>query len=250
MLPGEVGGVLLKEQLKTVYKIHCIDKKAAVLKAQLAQITASDEFKRKMESAERAVTNTTADLHKMDATIKDTELKLKSVETKQADYEKRYYDGSVKNPKELTAIEKEIQLLKQQKSKIDGELLAYYESATALKEKLAKATNAFQVWHERYDVAYKNEASARHKLEKELASLMTNRKSSVAKVTNKELLSRYESISKRVGDTGAALVVDNRCEACHVSITHYIARALESGTIYETCESCGRILLSSKECVE
>jgi predicted nucleic acid-binding Zn-ribbon protein len=241
---------ILKEQLKTVYKIHCIDKRAAALKAQLAEITASDEFKRKMESADRAVASTTADLIKKDADIKDAELRLKSLETKQADYEKRYYDGSVKNPKELTAIEKEIQLLKQQRSKIDGELLALYETATTLRDKLAKASNASQVWRQRYDVAYKKEGSARHKLEKELASLMTARKSSVVKVTNRELITRYEAISKRVGDTGAALVVDNRCEACHVAVTHYITRALESFTTYETCESCGRILLSSKECSE
>ena len=58
--------------------------------------------------------------------------------------EKRLYDGSVKNPKELTAIQHELDLLKDHRSKLEDELLevlATVEEATAA-NKAAKAALA------------------------------------------------------------------------------------------------------------
>lgn len=240
----------MKKQLQSVYKIHCIDKKVSVLRSQLAELSASSEYKRKMESAENAVAATSSQLAKIEADLKDLELKLKSLETKQSASEKRFYDGSVTNSKELTAIEKDIQQMKQQKSKIDSDLLALYEAVTPLKAKLEKATSAVQVWKQRYEAAEKNESSQKQVLKKEYNELKKQRERAVAEITDNELISRYEAIAKRAGDTGAALVVDNRCEACHMAITRNIARALDTETSYEMCESCGRILLNSKSCSE
>lgn len=240
----------MKKQLESVYDIYCIDKQIAALEFQLAELSTSDQYKQKMESAERAAALASKKIAEIEADITDLELKLKSLEAKQAASEKRFYDGSVTNSKELTAIEKDIQQMRQQKATIDSELLLLYDAAAPLKERFNKATNAVKVWKKRYLAADKQESVQKKEIKSQYDKFKKQRSKVVAEITDQELIGRYELILSKLGDTGAAVVVDNRCEACRMAITHNITRALESEETYEMCESCGRILINSKACEE
>lgn len=233
----------MKDQLSLLYRLHICDKRAAVLRKELECGSESAEMKRKSDSAASAAKIAEAEISKLGTDAKDNELKLKTIEAKRADYEKKYYDGSVTSTRDLSAIEKEIENLKAQQAQIDSDLLHIYDSVTALKVRHEKAAKAAKVWSSRYQSAHKAETGAKKHITDEYNKLMDERGKLMKLFTNKALISRYESIHQKVGDTGAALVLDNHCEFCHVSITHYIARILDLGNDFETCENCGRILL-------
>ncbi len=59
------------------------------------------------------------------------------------------------------------------------------------------------------------------------------------------LTDRYETLRARLRGTGAARLVGNRCDGCHLELSSVEVeniRALPPGQI-ATCEQCGRILV-------
>lgn len=84
-------------------------------------------------------------------------------------------------------------------------------------------------------------------IDAELAEERAARASVAAKVPS-ELRQRYESLRARLGGTGAARLVGNRCSGCHLELPAMEVdriRHLPPGAAV-TCEQCGRILVPSQ----
>jgi uncharacterized protein len=59
------------------------------------------------------------------------------------------------------------------------------------------------------------------------------------------LSDRYETLRARLKGTGAARLIGNRCDGCHLELASVEVekiRALPAGEV-ATCEQCGRILV-------
>lgn len=87
-------------------------------------------------------------------------------------------------------------------------------------------------------------ATAEAEIDRELADQVASRAAS-ASTLPPDLLERYEALRARLGGTGAARLVGNRCSGCHLELP-----AMEVDRIHRlppgavlACEQCGRILV-------
>jgi predicted nucleic acid-binding Zn-ribbon protein len=81
-------------------------------------------------------------------------------------------------------------------------------------------------------------------LDEELVSLSVGRHERAAALSD-ALLARYEAAMARVGTSGAAQVVEGRCDGCRLALSpldfdHYRAQAPDT---FMDCPECGRLLL-------
>jgi len=233
----------MKEELAVLYGLQAMDITLSGISARLAAMDGAKAYRRQYGVAKAAYEAAAKDLQVIETELIDSELKLKTIDDKRGGHEKRLYSGAIASPKELAAVEKEIQALKAQQGELDVRVLELYETV----EKSKANTDAFKEAMDEAEriarAAMKKEAAEKGKLEAESAALTPKRNAIAAKITDRRLLSRYEAARKRTGSTGVAKVVEGRCEGCHVSITAFIMRNLYSTDELQMCENCGRLLM-------
>lgn len=232
----------MKEQLLALYELQSLDLGIAQARAKLAAMSGAKELKLKLAAGRSQLETAEKTLHALETELKDSELQLKTLEEKRVGYEKRLYNGAIVNPKELSAIEKEIQMLKEQQGKLDGRTLELYDQVETVRNKVQSLRKIVAEIERRVEEALSRESSDKADLEAELADLQAKREEAARKITNKPLMARYDAVRKKTGTTGISKVIDGKCEGCRISLAAFMMRKLSECDEIVTCESCGRIL--------
>jgi predicted nucleic acid-binding Zn-ribbon protein len=233
----------MKEQLMALYELQSLDVKIAQANTKLAALDGASALKRRLAAAKFAAESAESALVAQEIELKDAELKLKTVDEKRSTFEKRLYGGAVTNPKELGAVEKEVKILKSQQEQLDGRTLELYDSVDKTRSAAQAARHTVTETETKLKAALATEAAERAGLESELKEFTSLREAAAATVTDRALMSRYEAVRKRSGNTGIAKLARDRCEGCHTSVTSFTTRKLFEDKEIVSCENCGRILV-------
>ena len=233
----------MKQQLLALYELQRLDIRIGEINAALAALDGAKELKRGLAVTKAALDTAEKSLAEQELELTDSELKLKSIDEKRVKFEKRLYGGSISNPKELEATEKEIAMLKDQQGKLDSKTLELYDQVDAARTAAQSARKTVADLEKQVEEALAHEATEKKRLESEFKGLTSQRGVAALKITEKSLLARYDTVRKRTGSTGIAKLKDGRCEGCHISIASFQLRKLVEDKESIGCENCGRILL-------
>jgi predicted nucleic acid-binding Zn-ribbon protein len=172
------------------------------------------------------------------------EADLAATETRIAQVERRMYSGEVTASRELQAMADDTKALQSRRSDLEDRVLAAMDErqppedeVTALDERLVALAS------EREQVAAAL-TGAEQAVDSEIADL-TARRAERAAAVPPDLLATYERLRARLGGVGAARLVGDRCDGCHLTLPAAEVdriRRLPEGEII-TCEDCGRILV-------
>ena len=156
--------------------------------------------------------------------------------------EQRLFSGVVANPKELSALQAEVEMLKRRKAGLeDGllEVMVQKDDATATLERLTAEHEASSKESEELG---KTVAKLIGDIDAELAAHRTAR-DEIATGLPDDLLSLYEKIRQAKGGVGAAALKAGTCEGCHTSLpSREVERIKKEGGL-QRCENCRRILV-------
>src|SRR5205807_2234535 len=165
-------------------------------------------------------------------------------ETKSADLDRRLYSGTVTAPRELQAMQADVQSLKRHKSDLEDQVLAAMQDADPLDAEL-RGVDARRAELEEEAAGLRAAlAEATEAIDAELAGELDAR-AIAAKAVPPDLLDQYERLRARLGGIGAARLVGNSCGGCHLTLP-----ATELDRIRHLppdavalCDQCGRILV-------
>lgn len=233
----------MRQQLEALYNLQAVDIQISKINERLAAIGGANDLKRALIAARSTRDAAKQELTSTEIELKDSELKLKSLDERRTVYERRLYGSNVSNPKELSNIEKEIYMIKDQQSELDQRTLELYEAVEQIKEKVKELEERAIKIERTLRKTLKDSAENKAALETEMSQLQEQREQALAKVTNKALLAKYDSIRKHTGQTAVAKVVGYMCEGCHTALPSMITRNLLQNNNIEICENCGRILM-------
>ena len=167
-----------------------------------------------------------------------------TIAAKARDEEARAVSGKVTSPKELTAIQEEVAGLKRRQGTLEDELLELMEQRETLEAELAElATRREGFTAEQAEVTKARDA-ALAEIDRELDGERTGR-DGVAPAVGEQLRALYDQIRSRQGGVGAAALLGNTCQGCHVSISPVELAAIRKLPPEEIkrCENCRRILV-------
>lgn len=155
--------------------------------------------------------------------------------------EKRMRMSRIKNIKELQALQREIDQIKQASAQVEEELIKLMEGLEAgqavLEEKESELRQLERQWRERRD-----EIEAQLKrLEAAISEAATLRESIVAQL-NGDLVKRYELIFSRRGGVAVVPVLDGICQGCFMNVPPQLCNEILRGERLILCPSCHRIL--------
>jgi predicted nucleic acid-binding Zn-ribbon protein len=155
---------------------------------------------------------------------------------------KRMYDGSIANPKELAALEHEIESLKQRRARAEDDLLEQMERREDLEARAASADAEATSARERVDAVGGGAAA---ELEAVVAELGERRgaRGELEAGFDEDLLELYEDLRRQKKGIGAAAIVDGVCQACHEKLSAMELDRLRHTDDIKRCEYCRRIVV-------
>lgn len=156
--------------------------------------------------------------------------------------EKRLYDGSVANPKELESIQAELKSLGQRRSRLDDGILEQMERREQLESGLPQLEA--EVAEARARVA-EIETSSETELV-EIAAALEERAEERAKLVQEldgELVDLYDDLRSKKKGVGAAALVDGVCLGCRQQLSPLELDRIKKVEGVRRCDYCRRILI-------
>src|SRR5262245_7950072 len=153
---------------------------------------------------------------------------VEGLSAKIAPEEKRLYDGSVRNPKELSSIQHEVELLKANRSKLEDQLLdvlARLETAEAEHQSAQKELIRAEALRAGETDTLNAEAA---RLSASLVSKEARRIGQQAKIQPRSL-TIYEEVRRRHAGGAVARIAGGACGGCRVAIPEAVRRRAFSG---------------------
>jgi predicted nucleic acid-binding Zn-ribbon protein len=231
----------MDQKLQSLISLQAIDSRIAALEADAARLpkeiaavhAAVEEARQQVEQAKA----------RLDTARKEQRAREKDLEVVQAKLGKnnaRLYE--VKTNKEYSAVLAESEEIKQEKARMEDEILVLMESQERLAGDIREAEARFK---QRETEGRGQEATARELLravEADLTAARTERRELAGQLPG-PILADYDRILRARG--GVALVPvakPNFCGACRVTITPQRLQELRAQASLIPCESCGRYL--------
>ena len=233
----------MREKLAALLALQQQDSAIDVLKRQYAQLDSGKKEQAAVQAAQAARKEADAAVHAAKAAAVDTELEQKSVEEKRVEYETKLYSGKVTNPKELQAMQDEVDMLARNRDRLDEKLKSLLEELEDCRSRQTDASKAAK----EADAKSKAMQSA-YKLNSEnivaQARLLVSQRAEAAKLIDPKLLKLYETVRADKGGLAVVPVEDgNSCGGCKMGLSSSTVKRLQAGNGVEACDNCGRLLV-------
>lgn len=213
-------------------------------RATLPELAELAKVEAEVASVERALASAGARRDEVARKQKALEDELAGVEGKSAEVQKRMYSGAVTIPRELQAMQAEVEALKRRASGLEDEILERMTEREPLDcelDGLVAALGAQDAEGARLRVAV---AEAQSEIDAELAREQSARAEAAANIPE-PLAKLYGQLRARLGGVGAARLVGNRCSGCHLTLPAVEVDRIrhEPPDALIRCDQCSRILV-------
>jgi len=181
----------------------------------------------------------------IDATARDQlrlEHEIDSLTQKTAAEEKRMYDGSIANARELESLQHEIENLRKRRSDREDELLALMEVREDLESKASAAETRTAELRESAETLGGEANRELTEIDRDLAARGAERGGIVSDI-DPDVLELYEELRVQKKGVGAAALIDGVCQGCHEKLSAMELDRLKHADGVKRCEYCRRILV-------
>lgn len=200
---------------------------------------------------DRAHTEGAAELAATQASLEEVsgrqalaEGELATTEARADQINQRMFGGQVIAPRDLQAMQAELEHLKTRAGSMEDTVLELLEERSPIEERVAELSRVQADVTVRWEEAGARLAEEQAVVDGQLAEVVARRDAAAATVAP-ALLTTYERLRSRLGGIGVARLVGNHCDGCHLTLSAAEleqVRHLPDGEVY-TCEQCGRILV-------
>lgn len=159
--------------------------------------------------------------------------------TKLATAEEKLYSGSIRNPKELTNLQHEIDGLKTKRNRLEDKALELMDRVELTEASVATLSSQLKrleaEWHRQ-----QQQLSSRMEQLKTILSDLEHKRQLLLGKTDPQAIEFYHQLKKQKG-TAVAKVEQGICHGCRISLPTTELQQARSGNLVQ-CSSCGRIL--------
>jgi predicted nucleic acid-binding Zn-ribbon protein len=236
------GGAIIKWGMsvaKQLYELQELDLELESREQALAQVMAQLGEGQALFRARERLAAAKQRLEGLGHKQHTLEWEIADVSTKIAGAEEELYSGRTKNPKELSNLQHEIEVLKTKRSELEDQAIEVMEQVEAAAAAVGAMERELETLEAEWRAEQKKLAADKERLEAELERLKQKRATASSQVES-EIVDFYAELKKQKG-TAVALVEQGVCRGCRLSLSNAELQRARSGGLMQ-CSSCGRIL--------
>lgn len=227
-----------------LYRLQQVDRQIDRAQTRLEVIRKTLENDAELKTAlarlEKAQSGHHRTLHEL--TFAENEVETQKIKIEQT--EASLYGGSVKNPKELQDLQREVSSLKKHLTTLEERQLELMLNVETAAEELQAAKTDFESIQSRFGGEHQRLIEERSSFMKQLERFAEEREAALAPIAS-DLLHTYEDLRRQKRGLAVAEVEDGACAACGTTINASIQQNARSQKSLVHCPSCGRILFAN-----
>jgi predicted nucleic acid-binding Zn-ribbon protein len=193
------------------------------------------------ETLKHADDEASEDLRAAETAARSAEHTVQAQRHKIDETESKLYGGQVQNPKELQDLQLEAESLKRHLDTLEDR---YLEAMLAQDEAFQMHSQAESTLH-----SFESELMATHEslveershIENRLHHLAAEREAALASVSEEDQ-SVYAKLRARLGGQAIAILSDDSCSACGLTVSAATQQTIRLGADLVTCGQCRRVL--------
>ena len=155
--------------------------------------------------------------------------------------DRRMRMNRIKNSKELMALQREIDLIKQGNSEREDELIKLMEETDRANSEIKGKAEELAKLQTEWDREQEDLRSQITGIDQAVSEAATRRQTIAAQVAG-DLISRYELIFSRRGGTAVVEVTGGICQGCYMNVPPQLWNEIIRSEKVHLCPSCQRIL--------
>ncbi len=206
-----------------------------------AELTALETSLRALEARASTVQQARDELARNEKRLED---EIAMVRDKAVQTDKKLYSGTVNVPKELTALQEELDALNRRQRQLEDQELELMEEAEPLDRDLEVFAAERATLDGRAAELLVQIAEAEAEIDAELATVVAERDAAVVGIPA-ELRDEYERLRAALGGIAIARLNGNRCEGCHLTLSAVDVDRIrhEPPDTVVHCTECSRMLV-------
>jgi len=215
------------------------------LRSRSEEIQSGEEIRRlrgTVEDVERTLGELRLAHDAVTAEQRRLENEIDSVSRKSDAEQKRLYDGTIVNVKELDALQAEIKNLGERLGRLEDDVLERMERREELEARIATAEADVTSARDTLERESTGSAVELEQISKDTGNLQEQRDGLAAGIDG-ELLELYEDLRAQKRGVGVAALVDGVCQGCHQKLSAMELDRLKKTSGIKRCEYCRRILV-------
>lgn len=167
---------------------------------------------------------------------------IEMLRTKLSTEEQKLYGGGITSPKELSALQAEIESIKRRIGSLEDSDLAVMEERETAERELGVFEEEVDSTRRNIEDATRRRDAASKEIDEQLEAARSERQTWVPKF-NSELLTYYDDLRLSKGGVAIAALVDGACQGCHMQLPVQEAVKVRQSEGMAYCDECRRILV-------
>ncbi|HEY7163715.1 MAG TPA: C4-type zinc ribbon domain-containing protein [Candidatus Binatia bacterium] len=155
--------------------------------------------------------------------------------------DRRMRMNRIKNIKELQALQREIDQIKQSNAEVEDQLIKVMEEIDGVKSSIAAKEEDLAKVQSEWQQKQNEMREQVSRIDQEVAEQAQERQR-IASQVGRDLISRYELIFSRRGGTAVVEVAGGICQGCYMNIPPQLWNEIIKSEKVNLCPSCQRIL--------
>ncbi|HEY83437.1 MAG TPA: hypothetical protein G4O01_09180 [Dehalococcoidia bacterium] len=200
--------------------------------SQLGDDSLLTQARNKLAAAERQLEELKRHQHEVEWEIDDLVSKITALE-------EELYSGRIKNPKELSSLQHEVEILKGKRGQLENEALEVMEQVETAGASIASGRRELEAQEAEWQRRQQQLSAEIESLKGKLANLKQKRERCLAGISP-QVVEVYERLRKHKGQA-VVKVERGICRGCRISLPFGELQQARSGNLVQ-CSSCGRIL--------
>jgi predicted nucleic acid-binding Zn-ribbon protein len=230
----------LREEIAQLMALQSIDRQLQELGQSLSSVAG------RVEQLRGEIETSQAELEQLSEEDKQAAAARRVLERELADGEaqirnKRMRLNLVRNDKELQALGHEVETLKENNQRLEGEVLASMQAAEPRGPRIKELTELIEGKRAELKAAEKEIAAEVEDLKLSIQRQRVERDRAAALVEN-ALLQRYEMIFSRRGGLAVAVARAGTCQGCRMRLPPQLYNEVQKHLQIHFCPNCQRIL--------
>jgi predicted nucleic acid-binding Zn-ribbon protein len=227
-----------------LYRLQQIDSQMDQARARLQAIRQTLENDLELCTASEGVAVAESAQHEAERAQRGAEAEVQAQRIKIEQIESSLYGGSVRNPKELQDLQKDVVSLKKHLATLEDRLLEAMLAAESAAASLTEGRAALHEVESRLSEQNRHLTDERTKLFHNIERFESERKAAATPLEAK-LLDLYETLRRDRRGLAVTTVSDGACAACGTTLTPGHEQSARSNGPIARCPTCGRILFAN-----